>query len=327
MHVTPLVWWTTILVTSAILLFDVAVIGRRPHEPSRRETLTALAVYIGLAVLFGIGVWHFAGSQYGGEFFAGWLTEYSLSIDNLFIFIVIMGKLAVPRELQQSALMVGIVLALILRGIFIAVGAAAITQFSWVFYIFGAFLVVTAINLVRESGDEDGGYDEPRLVGFARRHLPFTETWNGPKLTVRENGSRMFTPMFLVILTLGMTDLLFALDSIPAIYGLTNEPYLVLTANIFALMGLRQLYFLIGDLLKRLVYLSYGLAFLLLFIGVKLIFHAMHENSLPFVNGGEPVSWAPDLPIWISLVVIVGTLAVTTVASLAADRRRGGRPA
>ena len=157
---------------------------------------------------------------------------------------------------------------------------------------------------------------------FARRRLPFTDTWNGAKLTVRENGSRLFTPMFLVILTLGVTDLLFALDSIPAIYGLTDEPYLVLTANIFALMGLRQLYFLIGDLLKRLVYLSYGLAFLLLFIGVKLILHAMHENTLPFINGGEPVSWAPDIPIWVSLVVIVGTLAITTVLSLAADRRR-----
>ena len=274
-------------------------------------------------MLFGLGVWYFAGSEYGGEFFAGWLTEYSLSIDNLFIFIVIMGKLAVPRELQQSALMVGIVLALILRGIFIAVGAAAIAQFSWVFYIFGLFLVMTAVNLWREAGDDEGGYDEPRLVGFARRHLPFTETWNGPKLTVRENGSRLFTPMFLVILTLGVTDLLFALDSIPAIYGLTDEPYLVLTANIFALMGLRQLYFLIGDLLKRLVYLSYGLAFLLLFIGVKLILHALHENTLPFVNGGEPVDWAPDIPIWVSLVVIVGTLAITTVASLRRPPTRG----
>src|SRR6478609_7617250 len=165
MEVTPLVWWTTILVTSGILVFDVVVIGRRPHEPSRREVTTALSFYIGLAVVFGIGVWHFAGKEYGGEFFAGWLTEYSLSIDNLFIFIVIMGKLAVPRELQQSALMVGIVLALVLRGIFIAVGAAAINQFSWVFYIFGAFLVVTAVNLAREAGDEGGGYDEPRLVG------------------------------------------------------------------------------------------------------------------------------------------------------------------
>ena len=322
MNVTPLVWWITILVTSAILVFDVFVIGRRPHEPTRREVVGALVFYIGLAVAFGIGVWATAGAQYGGEFFAGWLTEYSLSVDNLFIFIVIMGKLAVPRELQQSALLIGIVLALILRGIFIAVGAAAIAEFSWVFYIFGAFLIYTAVNLAREGGEEEGGYDEPRLVRFARRHLPFTETWNGAKLTVHENGSRLFTPMFLVILTLGMTDLLFALDSIPAIYGLTKEPYLVLTANIFALMGLRQLYFLIGDLLKRLVYLSYGLAFLLLFIGVKLVLHAMHENALPFINGGEPIHWAPDIPIWVSLLVIVGTLVATTVLSLAADRRR-----
>jgi tellurite resistance protein TerC len=322
MHVAPWLWWTTVLLTTAILLFDVLVIGRRPHEPSRRETSTALTFYVTLAVLFGIGVWLFSGGEYGGEFFASWLTEYSLSVDNLFIFIVIMGKLAVPRELQQSALLVGIVLALVLRGIFIAVGAAAINQFSWVFYIFGAFLVITAVNLAREGGEDEGGYDEPRLVRWIRRRLPFSETWNGARLTVRESGSRLFTPMFVVVLTLGVTDLLFALDSIPAIYGLTSEPYLVLTANIFALMGLRQLYFLIGDLLTRLVFLSYGLAFLLLFIGLKLVLHAMHENTLPFVNGGEHVSWAPDIPIWVSLVVIIATLAVTTVASLASDRFR-----
>ena len=327
MNVTPLVWWITILVTSAILLFDVFVIGRRPHAPSRREVMGALAIYVGLAVVFGLGVWWLAGGEYGGEFFAGWLTEYSLSIDNLFIFIVIMGKLAVPRELQQSALLIGIVLALVLRGIFIAIGAAAIAEFSWVFYIFGLFLVFTAVNLAREGGEEEGGYDEPRLVRWARRHVRVSEEWDGAKLTVRENGARHFTPMFIVVLTLGMTDLLFALDSIPAIYGLTKEAYLVLTANIFALMGLRQLYFLIGDLLQRLVFLSYGLAFLLLFIGVKLILHAMHENTLPFVNGGEHIGWAPDIPIWLSLAVIVGTLAVTTVLSLAADRRRAGASA
>src|SRR3954447_22386400 len=319
MHVTPLVWWITILVTSAILLVDVFVIGRRPHEPSRRETTVALAVFVGLAVAFGIGVWLVAGGEYGGEFFAGWLTEYSLSIDNLFIFIVIMNKLNVPRELQQSALLIGIVLALVLRGVFIAVGAAAIQEFSWVFYLFGLFLVITAINLAREGGEDEGGYDEPRLVRWARRRLRLSDDWNGARLTRREGGARLFTPMFMVILTLGMTDLLFALDSIPAIYGLTNEPYLVLTANVFALMGLRQLYFLIGDLLKRLVYLSYGLAVLLAFIGVKLILHAMHENELPFVNGGEPVSWAPELPVWVSLLAIVTILGVTTVASLMKD--------
>jgi tellurite resistance protein TerC len=322
MHVTPLVWWITILVTSAILIVDVFVIGRRPHEPSRRETTVALGIFVGLAVVFGIGVWMMAGGEYGGEFFAGWLTEYSLSIDNLFIFIVIMNRLGVPRELQQSALLIGIVLALVLRGVFIAVGAAAIQQFSWVFYLFGFFLVLTAVNLAREGHEDEGGYDEPRIVAWARRRLRLSEDWNGAKLTVREGSARFFTPMFLVVLTLGMTDLLFALDSIPAIYGLTNEAYLVLTANVFALMGLRQLYFLIGDLLQRLVFLSYGLAFLLLFIGLKLILHAMHENTLPFINGGEHISWAPDIPIWVSLLVIVGTLVVTTVLSLAADRRR-----
>jgi tellurite resistance protein TerC len=324
MHVAPWVWWTTVLLTTAILLFDVFVIGRRPHEPSRRETTVALTGYLVLAVVFGLWVWHFSGGRYGGEFFAGWLTEYALSIDNLFIFIVIMGKLSVPRELQQSALLVGIVLALVLRGVFIAVGAAAIHEFSWVFYIFGAFLVLTAVNLAREGNEPEGGYDEPRLVRWIRRRLPFSERWDGARITTRENGSRMFTPMFIVVLTLGVTDLLFALDSIPAIYGLTSEPYLVLMANIFALMGLRQLYFLIGNLLTRLVFLSYGLAFLLLFIGVKLVLHAMHENTLPFVNGGEGVSWAPDIPIWLSLGVILATLAVTTVASLAADRARSG---
>jgi tellurite resistance protein TerC len=315
------VWWTTIIVTVSVLLFDVVVIGRRPHEPSTKEVSIALGGYIGLAVAFGVGVWMVAGHRYGTEFFAGWLTEYSLSIDNLFIFIVIMNRLSVPRELQQSALLTGIVLALVLRGVFIAVGAAAIAEFSWVFYLFGLFLVLTAVNLARESGGGEGGYDEPRLVRWARRRLRLSEAWNGASLTVREGGVRRFTPMFIVILTLGMTDLLFALDSIPAIYGLTSEPYLVLTANLFALMGLRQLYFLIGDLLKRLVFLSYGLAFLLLFIGVKLFLHALHENTLPFVNGGEHVGWAPDIPIWVSLAVIVGTLAVTTVLSLAADRR------
>jgi tellurite resistance protein TerC len=322
MHVTPLVWWLTIGITVAVLAFDVIVLARRPHEPSRREVGIALAVYVGLAIAFGIGVWVVAGHDYGTQFFAGWLTEYSLSVDNLFIFIVIMGKLAVPRELQQSALLIGIVLALVLRGIFIAVGAAAIAEFSWVFYIFGAFLIYTAVNLAREGREDDAGFDEPRLVRWARGHLRVSEEWNGAKLTIRQNGGRFFTPMFIVVLTLGVTDLLFALDSIPAIYGLTDEPYIVLTANIFALMGLRQLYFLIGDLLKRLVYLSYGLAFLLFFIGVKLVLHAMHENAVPFINDGESIHWAPDIPIWVSLLVIVGTLVVTTVASLAADRRR-----
>jgi len=314
-------WWTTIVVTVGFLLIDVLVIGRRPHEPSTREVSRDLAFYIGAAVAFGIAVWVFAGGQYGGEFFAGWLTEYSLSIDNLFIFIIIMTRLQVPRQYQQTALLIGIVLALVMRGVFIAVGAAAINEFSWVFYVFGLFLIWTAYKLAKDDDLDETQYDEPRIVRLARRRFRVTPEWDGVKLFVRANGARLATPMFIVVLSLGVTDLLFALDSIPAIYGLTDEPYLVLTANVFALMGLRQLYFLIGDLLKRLVYLSYGLAVLLAFIGVKLILHAMHENELPFINGGEHVSWAPDIPIWFSLVAIVAILGVTTVLSLAKDAR------
>ena len=314
-------WTTTIVVTVGFLLADVLVIGRRPHEPSTSEVSRDLVFYIGAAVVFGVGVWAFAGGESGGEFFAGWLTEYSLSVDNLFIFIVIMGKLQVPRPYQQTALLVGIFIALVMRGIFIGVGAAAINEFSWVFYLFGLFLVWTAYRLARDDDHDGSQYDEPRIVRFARTHLKATSEWNGVKLTQRVNGSRLVTPMFVVVLSLGVTDLLFALDSIPAVYGLTSEPYLVFTANVFALMGLRQLYFLIGGLLKRLVYLSYGLAFLLCFIGVKLILHAMHTNELPFVNGGHHVGWAPEIPIWLSLVVIVGTLAATAAASLAKDAR------
>ena len=321
MDVSPLVWTVTLVITIGVLMVDVFVIGRRPHEPSTREVSYSLAFFIGLAVAFGIAVWVFGGGRYGGEFFAGWLTEYSLSVDNLFVFIIIMTKLQVPRQYQQTALLVGIVIALIMRGIFIGVGAAAINEFSWVFYLFGLFLVWTAYKLAKDDDMDGEHYDQPRIVTYAQTHLPVTDKWNGVKLSVRENGKRLYTPMFIVVLSLGMTDLLFALDSIPAIYGLTKEPYLVFTANVFALMGLRQLYFLIGDLLQRLVYLAYGLSVLLAFIGVKLILHAMHENELPFINGGHHIGWAPEIPIWLSLVAIVGILGITTVASLVKDSR------
>jgi tellurite resistance protein TerC len=314
-------WWTTIIVTMSVLLFDVIVIGRRPHEPSMKEVSGALIFYVGLAIVFGVAIWMSFGHDFGVQFFAGWLTEYSLSIDNLFIFIIIMAKFGVPRKYQQEALMVGIVLALIMRAIFIFVGAAAINEFSWIFYLFGLFLVWTAFKLAKEGSNDDDEYEENRLIKFVEEKLPATDQWHGIKVLVKENGTRVITPMFLVIMALGTTDLLFALDSIPAIYGLTEEPYLVLTANIFALMGLRQLYFLIGGLLQRLVYLSYGLAVLLGFIGVKLILHAMHENELPFVNGGEHIEWAPDIPTLVSLGVIIAILAVTTVASLVASAK------
>src|SRR6478609_5375127 len=313
MQVSQIEWIVTLGVTIAVLLFDIVVIGRRPHEPKRRELVIALSVYIGLAVAFGIWVWSFHGSQFGVEFFAGWLTEYSLSVDNLFIFLIIMASFNVPKKYQQQALLVGIILALIFRGIFIAIGAVAINEFSWVFYIFGAFLLYTAIGLVRNTDHDDDA--DNFVVRFARSHMQLTDKWDGLKLYIKQNGKRLMTPMFLVIVALGTTDLIFALDSIPAIYGLTQEPYLVFTANVFALMGLRQLYFLLGDLLKRLVYLSQGLAFILAFIGLKLLLHALHENELPFINGGEHVP-VPEIPTLASLGVIVVTLVITTAASL-----------
>ncbi|CAM3626666.1 TerC family protein [Nocardioides zeicaulis] len=324
MDIPTWVWIATAVVTIAVFAFDLVVIGRKPHEPSMKECATYLSIYVGLAVLFGLGVWWTSGGTPALEFFSGWLVEYSLSIDNLFIFIIIMAKFAVPKELQQFALMVGIVMALVMRAIFIGVGATAINNFSWVFYLFGLFLVYTAVKLAKEGAedeDEDDEFEENRVVAFVEKRFPATSEWHGEKLLVKEGAQRMITPMFIVIITLGTTDLLFALDSIPAIFGITKEPYLVLTANIFALMGLRQLYFLIGGLLQRLIYLSYGLSFLLAFIGVKLILHAMHENELPFVNGGEHISWAPEIPIWLSLVVILATLAVTAVLSLWASGR------
>jgi tellurite resistance protein TerC len=288
--------------------------------PTTREVSTALSVYVGAAVLFGLGIWYFSGGQMAGEFFAGWLTEYSLSVDNLFIFLLIMAKFAVPEKYQQSALMIGIVIAIVLRGIFIALGAAAINNFSWVFYLFGAFLIWTAVKLAREGETDDDEYEENRFMRYMEHRFPATQEYHGTKLFTRVDAKRLATPMFFVILALGTTDLLFALDSIPAIYGLTKEPYLVLTANLFALMGLRQLYFLIGGLLKRLVYLSLGLAVLLAFIGVKLLLHALHENELPFINGGEHVP-VPEVPIAVSLGAIVVILGVTTVASLMKTRR------
>jgi len=313
--VSPWVWWITVGLLTFFLLGDIIIIGRRPHVPTLRECAVNLAAYVGLAVLFGLGVWRFSGGQYAGEYFAGWLTEYSLSIDNLFVFLLIMAKFRVPERLQQSALLIGIVIAIILRGIFIAAGAAVINEYAWVFYLFGAFLIYTAVKLTREGGDDDEEFEENRLLKWVERRFPATKDYRGAHLTTVQRGKRLITPMFIVILALGTTDLLFALDSIPAIYGLTKEPYLVLTANIFALMGLRQLYFLIGGLLKKLVYLSIGLAVLLAFIGVKLILHALHENNLPLVNGGQPVPvW--DVPIAVSLGAIVGILTVTTVASL-----------
>ena len=321
MNVSPLIWAVTIALLVGLLAVDVFVIGRRPHEPTMRESAQAIAFFVGLALIFGIGVLIFSGPRYAGEFYAGWLTEYSLSIDNLFVFVIIMARFAVPRELQQTALLVGIILALAMRGVFIAVGAAAIQNFSWVFYIFGVFLIYTAVKLALQGESDDEDFEENRLLKWVERRFPATQEWHGIQVLATVDGRRVITPMLVVIVALGTTDLLFALDSIPAIYGLTKEPYLVFTANVFALMGLRQLYFLIGGLLQRLVYLSLGLSLVLAFIGVKLVMEALHENELPFINGGKHITAVPTIPIWLSLAVILGTLALTTVASLLKVRR------
>ncbi|NUU19657.1 TerC family protein [Cellulomonas humilata] len=321
MNVDPLVWIVSLGLAGALLVVDVAIVGRRPHVPTTAECVRYLTLYIGLAVLFGVGVWVTSGAEFAGQFFAGWLTEYSLSVDNLFVFLLIMGKFAVPRAYQQTALLIGIILALVFRGLFIWAGAAVIDAFSWVFYLFGAFLVYTAWKVGREGEvDPDDEFHPPLLLRIVQRIFPATPDYHGVKLTVVEGGRRLMTPMFVVLVALGATDLLFAFDSIPAIFGLTSEPYLVLMANLFALMGLRQLYFLLGDLLTRLVYLNIGLAVLLGFIGVKLVLHALHENEVPFINGGEPVAWAPEIPIWLSLSAIVLILGVTAVASIVKTR-------
>jgi tellurite resistance protein TerC len=318
MLVSPLAWTVTIVVLLALLALDVFVVGRRPHEPSTRESAVLIGFYVGAALLFGAGVAWLMGPQYGGQFLAGWLTEYSLSVDNLFIFIIIMSRLSVPRHLQQFALLVGIILALVFRGVFIALGAGLIGLFSGAFFIFGGFLIYTAIHLAKDFFEKDT--EEEATDNFAtrwvKRRFRLTDQFYGTRVRVIEDGHRSWTPMFMVIVALGTADLLFALDSIPAIYGLTNEPYLVLTANIFALMGLRQLYFLLGNLLTKLIYLSLGLSVILAFIGVKLVLHAMHEYQLDARLGFDG-----EIPLGLSLGVIVGTLAVTTVASLVASRR------
>ncbi|MBK6887700.1 MAG: TerC family protein [Tetrasphaera sp.] len=320
LNLPPWVWLATIGIAAVILAFDVVWIARNPHRPSTKELTIALSTYIGAAVAFGLVLLAVKGPKLSGEFFAGWLTEYSLSVDNLFIFLLIMAKFAVPERLQQFALMVGIVIAILLRGLFIWAGAAAINNFSWVFYLFGAFLIYTAVKLASEGESDDEEYEENRFMRAIERRFPSTPDFQGTKLFIRDNGRRLATPMLFVILALGTTDLLFALDSIPAIYGLTKEPYLVLVANLFALMGLRQLYFLLGGLLQKLVYLSIGLAVLLAFIGVKLLLHALHTNELPFINGGNNVH-VPEIPISVSLGAIVVILGVTTVASLWKSRR------
>jgi len=329
MGVETWVWVATLVVLVGVLFADLFVIGRRPHEPSMRESTLWVSLYVGLAVLFGLGIWFVSGPTYAGQFYAGWLTEYSLSVDNLFVFVIIMSRFAVPRQFQQKVLLIGIVLALVMRGLFIAAGAALISQFVWVFYIFGLFLLFTAARLVSHGTDDASDFKENILIRFARRALRTSRDYDAKAhfFTTAPDGRRMFSPLIIVMIAIGTTDLIFALDSIPAIFGLTKEPYIVFTTNVFALMGLRQLYFLLGGLLDRLKYLSYGLAVVLAFIGVKLVMEALHSNNVPFINNGEPITAVPEISIATSLAVIGTALVVTTVASLISSRRDRTRAA
>jgi tellurite resistance protein TerC len=319
MDVSPLAWVLTLVAVLGILVTDLLLVSRRPHKPTVREAARVVVFFVLLAVAFGGLVWAVWGSQYAAQFYAGWLTEYSLSLDNLFVFVIIMARFAVPAALQQTVLIIGILLALVLRGVFIAAGAFVIERFSSVFFLFGAFLLWTAWTLLR-GGEEEEEFEENALIRWVGQVVPITPDYHGVRLRVTIDGARMWTPMLIVMIAIGTTDLLFALDSIPAIFGLTKEPYLVFTANAFALMGLVQLFFVLGGLLDRLRYLNVGLAVILTFIGVKLILEALATNSLPFLNGGDPVEWAPEIPVAVSLGVIVVVLVTTAAASLLVDR-------
>ncbi|MFE6762749.1 TerC family protein [Streptomyces sp. NPDC057689] len=313
MDVSWTLWALTIIGLCALIAVDF-FIGRKPHDVSTKEAGIWTIVWIVLAALFGLGLLVAGETQASGEFFAGYITEKSLSVDNLFVFVLIMAKFSVPSHLQQRVLLVGVLIALVLRAIFIAAGAAVIANFSWVFYIFGAFLIYTAWKLIQEAraDEEDEEFEENRLLKNIERRFGVADRYHGTKLFIRNNGKRVMTPLMVVMLAIGTTDVLFALDSIPAIFGLTQDPYIVFTANAFALMGLRQLYFLIGGLLKKLVHLSYGLSVILGFIGVKLVLHALHESGVH----------VPEISIPVSLGVICGVLVITTITSLMATRKQ-----
>ncbi|MCB7137392.1 TerC family protein [Cellulosimicrobium marinum] len=322
MDVPVWVWAITVGAILAMLAVDYVGHVRTPHAPSLREATRWSIAYVAIAVVFGGIVWAVWGGTYGGEYFAGYITEKSLSVDNLFVFVLIMSSFRVPREYQQKVLLIGITIALILRTIFIFLGAAIIENWAWVFYIFGAFLIWTAISQARAGTSHDEEFEENGVLRLTRRLFPTTDDYVEDKLTTKIDGRRFITPMLIVMIAIGSADLLFAVDSIPAIFGLTQETYLVFAANAFSLLGLRQLYFLIDGLLDRLVYLNYGLAAILGFIGVKLVIHALHTNEVPFINGGEHITAIPEISTTVSLSFIVVVLAITTIASLAADRRR-----
>ncbi|AVZ38363.1 MULTISPECIES: TerC family protein [unclassified Dietzia] len=313
MGASPLAWTLAVSLIVALLLFDYFFHVRKEHIPTLRESAIWSALYVGIAIAFGFLVWIFGGTQMGVEYFAGYITEKALSVDNLFVFLLLLTSFKVPRAGQQKALLFGIVFSIIARTAFIFVGAALLTAFSALFYVFGIFLIITAGRLLAED-DEDDDADNV-VVRLAKRFIPATEHYDHDKLFTIENGKKVMTPMMIVMVAIGGTDIMFALDSIPAIFGLTQNVFIVFTATTFSLLGLRQLYFLLDGLLDRLVYLKYGLAAILGFIGVKLVLHALHENNLPFINQGEHVD-VVEVPTYLSLGVIVAVLVVTIVASL-----------
>ncbi len=306
LEVTTLGWTLTIGVIVALLALDLTLGVMRPHVVGFREAAGWSIFYIAVAIAFGLVFANVAGWNFGTEYFAGYIVEKSLSVDNLFVFVIIMSTFAVPERYQQEVLTFGIIIALVLRVIFIALGATLLNLFSFMFLIFGLILIYTAVQLFRHR-DEDPSVEDNALVKAGRRLLPVTEDYVDGKMITRVDGKRMVTPLFLVLLAIGSTDILFALDSIPAVFGVTDEAYIVFVANAFALLGLRALFFLVKGLLDRLVYLSTGLAVILAFIGVKLVLHWAHKDLSHSV---------PEIGTPVSLAVIIGILVITTVASL-----------
>jgi len=324
MNVSLEVWLITAVVVTAIIVIDLLFQVKRKGDPSFKESAIFTTIFLGAALAFVFYINGAYGSQYGSEYLAGFITEYSLSVDNLFVFLIIFTKLAVPEKAKRQALTVGILIALVLRFIFIAIGAVAISAFSWVFYIFGAFLIYTAYTLVRDHFKSHGHDEAPggKFIDFIKRRVNVTDEYHGAKISIKKGGKRYYTPLIFAMIAIGSADILFALDSIPAVYGLTKEPYIVFTANAFALLGLRHLYFLIAGLLVRLKYLGLGLSVILGWIGLKLTIHALQKNELPFINGGKKVEWLPEISTNVSLGVILATITVATVASLIATRKK-----
>ena len=304
MDVTITAWAVTVVAVLVLIALDFMVVSSKPHEVGMKEAAGWSIFYIGIAIAWGVGIWTIYGAQYGTEYYTGWLVEKALSVDNLFVFVIILAKFAVPARYWQKILLFGILFALVARTIFILLGAAMLEYFSFTFLIFGLLLVWTAVQLARHR-DEDPDVEDSKIVAFVQRKLPFTNEWNDGKMTMMENGRRLFTPMLLVMIAIGSTDVLFALDSIPAVYGITSEPYIVFAANAFALLGLRALFFLLYGLLDKMVYLSLGLAIILGFIGFKLILHWAHGVW----------SWVPEIDTLVSLAVIITVLIITAIAS------------